>query len=175
MWHFALLFFLGFFAGTLVEYFYHWFMHKKPLEFHFQHHKEFFHLPPNVVADNARCLVSDSKLAVKILLGFALFMPWFVWLPPLVVFTGMFIQLMIVYHSCHALFHNDAWLPGAIRESKFYKWWRGCHMAHHFHAPRGNFSVTFPVLDMLFGTYVRPRPSYPKLPPKRQPREDKII
>lgn len=36
------------------------------------------------------------------------------------------------------------------------RWVRKSHFFHHFHAPMGNYGVTSPVWDKLFGTYQRP-------------------
>lgn len=161
------LFLTGVLAGLIAEYAYHWLMHDRPLLYHSRHHKEFFRLPPAVVAHNTRdfpALLLQAGLVLLVIAPLMLFVG--VW-PVLAVYAGAMWHLLVVYQVAHALIHDDTVLPGFIRNSRLFRWWRGCHFAHHFHHyhnPSGNFSVTCPLLDWLFGTYLPPRPHYPALP-----------
>jgi len=150
------VFFSGWLSGVIAEYLFHWIMHRWSLRFHLNHHKEFFHLTPRQVALNTL----DPRLNLKffaLLLGvISPLMFYFGWLPVLMFWAGAFWHLTIVYEGCHAIMHHDAWLPPGIRQSTLYKWWKGCHFAHHEHSPTGNFCVTFPIIDWCMGTYVPP-------------------
>ena len=95
------------------------------------------------------------------------------WAPVVAFWAGNFWQVVVVYELCHALIHHDAWAPKVLTGSRLYRWWKGCHFEHHFHTPARNFSVTCPLLDVLFGTYVAPRAQYEPLPhPKLKPEGD---
>ncbi len=161
------LFLTGVLVGLIAEYAYHWLMHDQPLLFHSRHHKEFFRLPPAVVAHNTRDLSALLLQAGLVLLAIAPLMLFLgVW-PVLSVYAGAMWHLLFDYQVAHALIHDDTVLPGFIRNSRVFQWWRGCHFAHHFHHyhnPSGNFSVTCPLLDWLLGTYLPPRQHYPDLP-----------
>jgi hypothetical protein len=163
----CILFLAGVLAGLIFEWWYHWLMHDRPLLFHAKHHKEFYRLPQPVVAHNTRdlpALLFQSGLALLIITPL---MPFLGVVPVLTVYAGAIWHLLVVYQVVHSLLHDDTVLPGWIRHSRLFKWWKGCHYAHHFHHyhnPTGNFSVTCPLLDWLFGTYLHPRPSYPPLP-----------
>ncbi len=161
------LFLAGWVAGVFLESLLHWIMHRFALRFHIGHHREFFHLEPRRVALNT----IDPRLDIWFFLGaLVLASPLMIlwgWAPVLCVWGGAFWHVVLVYEACHALMHYDAWLPEIFRKSSAYRWWKGCHYEHHFHAPTGNFSVTFPLLDKLLGTYVPPRKNYTPLPHPR--------
>ena len=158
------LFLAGWLAGLFLEYLLHWNMHRFALRFHIGHHREFFHLESRQVALNT----IDPRLDIWFFLGaLALASPLMFlwgWAAVLCVWGGAFWHVVLVYEACHALMHHDAWTPALFHNSRAYRWWKGCHFEHHFHAPTGNYCVTFPLLDKLFGTYVAPRPAYTPLP-----------
>jgi len=152
------LFFGGWGAGVLGEYLFHWIMHRWSLRFHLNHHKQFFTLPPREVA--VRDL--DPRLGIQffaaLLVVLSPGMYYWGWLPVLCFWGGAFWHLIIVYEACHAVMHYENWLPGFVRASRLFQWWKGCHFEHHRHAPTGNYCVTFPAIDYILGTYVPPRP-----------------
>ena len=149
-------FFSGWLLGLLLEYVLHVIMHRRSLKFHLRHHHEFFELEPREVALND---ISPRLNIVFLAALLAVFSPLMLRtgvLPVLLVWGGVFWHIIFVYEACHALIHYDALLPHFIKDRALYRWWRGCHIQHHRHAPTGNFSVTFPVIDWFLGTYVRP-------------------
>lgn len=157
-WLYPALFLSGWIAGVGGEYVFHWIMHRCSLQFHLNHHKEFFQLPPREVA--LRDL--DPRLNIKVfalalIVASPLMLVWG-WVPVLLVWGGAAWHLVIVYEACHAVLHYEEWLPRPLRNSRLFLWWKGCHIEHHRHAPAGNYCVTFPVLDWCLGTYVRPAP-----------------
>ncbi|MBE7467481.1 MAG: sterol desaturase family protein [Planctomycetes bacterium] len=163
----------GWAAGVLLEYLLHWIMHRRSLGFHLHHHREFFHLPPKRVALNTLDPRLDLVFFAGVLAALAPLMFVWTWWLVVLFWAGMLWHVVLVYEACHALMHHDAWLPAFWRESRGYRWWKGCHFEHHFHAPAGNYSVTCPWLDWIFGTYVRPRAAYPPRPhPQRKPAGD---
>lgn len=147
----------GWVCGVVLEWLLHVIMHKHSLAFHIHHHHDFFQLPAREVA------IKDlsPRLNVLFLLGVLLVLsPGMYWLgvkPVLLIWGGIVWHLLIVYEACHALIHYDAVLPEVLKCRGAYQWWRACHIEHHRHSPAGNFCVSFPVLDVLFGTYVRPK------------------
>ena len=168
-----IMFCSGWLIGMLAEYTYHWVMHRVPLLFHIRHHREFFHLQPVEVAVRARNLDFDFRYAALLMLALSPFIFWWGWAPVFLFWTGVFWHLVILYECSHSIIHYDDWLPRWVCRSRIYRWWKGCHFAHHFHSPTGNYSVTFPPLDWVLGTYVHPQPTYPPLPhPGVKPRED---
>jgi hypothetical protein len=156
----ALLFGSGWIAGLLVEYVFHYIMHWKPLHFHLHHHKEFFYLPARTVALNTADPRMDLKYAAILFTLTSPLMLLVGWLPVVLVWGGMFWHLVILYETSHALLHYDALLPNFLRRARLYRWWKGCHFEHHYHSPTGNYCVTFPVLDWIFGSYIHPREDY---------------
>jgi len=169
----ALIFLSGWAIGVPVEWLLHWLMHRFSLGFHIGHHREFFHLEPQVVARHT----IDPRLDIWFFLGaLALASPlmfWLGWAPVLCCWGGIFWHVVIVYELCHALIHYDMFAPRFFREARLYRWWKGCHFEHHFHEPARNFSVTCPWLDVLLGTYAAPRGAYTALPhPKLKPEGD---
>ena len=56
--------------------------------------------------------------------------------------------LLLVYEYAHGYSHMVA-EPG----SGYGRMLRHLHMLHHFHNEKGNFGVTSPVFDLVFGTY----------------------
>ena len=158
-------FFAGWLAGVLFEYTYHWYMHKVPLMFHIEHHHDFFKFPPNEVAVRARNLWFDFKYAVILLASLLPLTYFWGFAPVLTFFAAVFFHLVILYESSHSILHYDSWLPNFLTQSRLYKWWKGCHYAHHHHSPTGNYCVTFPVMDWFLGSYISPIPSDLKLPP----------
>jgi sterol desaturase/sphingolipid hydroxylase (fatty acid hydroxylase superfamily) len=159
-----LVFLAGWFVGLLVEYLVHWLLHYRKIAIHINHHKDFFKLSPQEVAEKSLCLSTDFRYALYVFAGLSPLMFIWGWVPVLTFFIGMAFQLVVVYETCHFALHFDAHVPGFLRRTRYFKWWRQCHLAHHFHSPRGNYSVSFPPLDWLLGTYVEPRDSYPDDP-----------
>ncbi len=147
----------GWAIGLVLEYFLHIIMHRRSLAFHIHHHHDFFNLPAREVA------IKDlsPRLNVVFLLGLLLvaapLMYWLGWKPVVVGWAGVVWHILIVYEACHALIHYDAIIPELIERRGAYQWWRACHVEHHRHSPAGNYCVSFPVLDVLFGTYIRPK------------------
>lgn len=169
-----LVFFGGYFMGMLAEYILHWMMHRWKWRNHFEHHKEYWKLDPYEVAKNAVCLPMDIRWAICVLIALSPLSLFWGWLAVLVFFIGVFVHLVIVYESVHFIFHYEKRVPGFIRRRKWFKYWRDCHLAHHVHAPRGNYSVTFAwLLDRILGTYVPPRSAYGD-PRKRSQRSTDI-
>ncbi|MCZ7649567.1 MAG: sterol desaturase family protein [Planctomycetota bacterium] len=168
-------FFSGWLAGIFLEYALHWIMHRFALGFHIGHHREFFHLPPRAVAVRTLDPRLDLLFFAAVLAVCSPLMLVWPWWAVTLVWAGALWHVVFVYEACHALMHHEAWLPKVLRESRAFRWWRGCHFEHHFHAPAANFSVTCPWLDILFRTYAPPRPSYAELPhPKLRPEGDGI-
>jgi sterol desaturase/sphingolipid hydroxylase (fatty acid hydroxylase superfamily) len=56
--------------------------------------------------------------------------------------------LVLAYEYCHGYAH----LVTEPR-TRYGKMLRHLHMLHHFHNEKGNFGVTSPVFDLMFGTY----------------------
>ncbi len=157
-------------AGFFLEYLLHWIMHRWALGFHIGHHREFFHDQPKVVALRTIDPRMDIKFFLLALLPLAPLMYFWRWDLPLLIWGALFWHIVIFYEACHAVMHYDCILPDLIRNSRLYRWWKGCHFEHHFHSPQGNYCVTLPVVDLLFGTYVSPRPHYEQVPhPKLKP------
>ncbi len=157
----------GMLTGVLAEYLLHTSFHKLYFGTHKEHHRDFFLLEPSVVARESHPLLEYS---IYSLIVFVLISPGILlvgWINFLIFYAGLFFHLMVVYQCVHYLFHADKGLPAVIQECRWYRWWRLCHIEHHWHSPRRNFSVTFPFLDMLFGTYVRPGTSYRNTPVTR--------
>jgi sterol desaturase/sphingolipid hydroxylase (fatty acid hydroxylase superfamily) len=147
----------GWLLGVVLEYILHIVMHRASLRFHLHHHHDFFSLEARDVALkdlsprlNVLFLLGLLALASPLMLRFGV-------MPVLVVWGGVVWHILIVYEACHALIHYDVLIPGFIKRSRPYIWWRACHIQHHRHSPAGNFCVTCPVLDWIFGTYVRPQ------------------
>jgi len=158
------LFLLGWATAIFVEYAIHRGLHVFRNTNHINHHKDFFKLPPKLVAELSDCAKADFLL---ITIFFAAHVPFALiwgWAPAMTVYAGMVWHLLIVYKTTHCLMHYHKQLPAFITRRRVFRWWQDCHSAHHHHAPRGNFCITFPPLDMLFGTFVTPRDSYPEDP-----------
>lgn len=153
MWVIILSFLLGWGAGILGEYWYHWLMHKVPLLFHIRHHVEYFELSDAETARKARSLGWDMVYAALVFIVLSPAMLLVGVYPVLAFYCGAFFHLVIIYESAHSIIHDDSWLPRFIKNARGYVWWRGCHHAHHLNRPRGNFCVTCPLVDRLFGTY----------------------
>jgi sterol desaturase/sphingolipid hydroxylase (fatty acid hydroxylase superfamily) len=152
----AVYFFAGWAVGLVFEYVLHVLMHRRSLKFHLHHHHEFFELEPRQVALND---ISPKLNIIFLAALLAVFSPLMLLTgvaPVLLAWAGIFWHIIFVYEACHALIHYDALLPRIVKNRSVYRWWRGCHIQHHSHSPTGNFSVTFPVLDWIVGTYVRP-------------------
>lgn len=160
----ALVFCAGWLMALLVEYGMHWALHYYKVTQHTDHHKDFFRLPPEEVARKSRCLSTDFRYAIYVLVALLPLVAFWGWIPILTFFAGMVWHLLVVYESSHYALHYDVYVPQFIRRTNYFRWWRDCHLAHHFHSPRGNFSVTFPALDWLMGTYVPPKGPYPDDP-----------
>ena len=165
------LFLCGWAMGIVVEWAYHRVMRDRSFDYHVQHHKDFFHLEGNLVARMARCLVVNFRYAGYVLIAVSPLMLVFGWLPILLLYGGAMWHLLVFYQVCHAVIHDDRYVPALVKERALYKWWRGCHLEHHFYSPRKNYCVTNPVLDMFLGTYQVPRASFPEvqLKPHRKP------
>jgi hypothetical protein len=169
--HWGWFFMSGWGFGFLLEYLLHWIMHRFTLGFHIFHHREFFHESPRTVALHTL----DPRLDIKFfLLGLAVISGltfWFDWCQVLLFWLGSFVHIVLFYELCHALIHHPIMLPRWILKNRLFNWWRGCHLEHHFHAPLKNYSVTLPLLDLLWGSYAPPRSDYPELPhPQLRPR-----
>jgi hypothetical protein len=158
----------GWLSGLLFEYLYHWLLHKLPVAAHMQHHKEFFKLEAAQIARNARCLGSSFIYAAVVFAALTPLIFLIGWLAVIAFFVGAFWHLVIVYEIAHATIHHDAWLPQRLRDAAIYNWWKRCHLAHHWDRPHMNYSVTAPFfMDVIMGTFARPRPFYPPLPRSR--------
>lgn len=160
----ALIFLAGWFMGLLLEYGIHWALHYYKVPIHIDHHKDFFRLSPKEVATNSRCLSTDFRYAAYVLVALLPLVFFWGWVPVFTFFLGMLWQLVVIYESCHYALHYDAYVPSIIRRTRLFRWWRRCHLAHHYHVPRGNFSVSCPPIDWIMGTYVHPRDDYPDDP-----------
>jgi sterol desaturase/sphingolipid hydroxylase (fatty acid hydroxylase superfamily) len=154
---YPLFFLAGWAAGLFGEYVLHWSMHRFSLRFHIEHHHEFFRLPEMDVALNTIDTRMNIRYFLLLLLVSAPLMLLVGWQPVALVWAGAFWHLTLVYEIVHALFHYEHGLPRSIRCSRLFIWWKGCHAEHHRNSPTGNYCVTCPLLDMLFGSYVRPR------------------
>ena len=147
----------GWGLGLALEYSLHVIMHWRSLRFHLRHHHDYFNLPARDVALGDLRPGLNIVFFAGLLLAFVPLMFVVGVRPMLLVWGGAVWHLLVVYEACHALIHYDAVLPEIITYRSVYRWWRGCHLEHHRHAPTGNFSVTFPVIDWMFGTYVHPK------------------
>ena len=156
MWPIVLCFLSGWLAGMLFEYTYHWYMHKVPLKFHIEHHHDFFKMPPDEVAMRSRNLWFDFTYAALLLVSLSPLVYFWGVAPVLTFWAAVFFHLVILYECSHSILHYDVWLPHVLTGSRLYRWWKGCHFAHHHHSPTGNYCVTFPVLDWFLGSYVHP-------------------
>ncbi len=154
----------GCILGVLVEYFLHLAIHAFNNKMHADHHKEFFAHEPKQVATNAHPLKEYLLYAVIVFAVLSPLMFLMGWALYLAFYAGIFFHLMVVYQICHYLFHYDDALPDWLRRSRLFKWWRASHMEHHWHKPRRNYCVSFPLVDMIFGTYVWPRGNYRATP-----------
>jgi len=152
-----LLFAAGWTIGLVGEYVLHWAMHRFSMKFHIAHHHEFFHLEEKDVALNTIDTRMNIQFFVALLVTLTPLMFWVGWVPVVLVWAGAFWHLTLVYEAVHALFHYDRVLPGFVRKSSVFTWWKGCHIEHHRGAPTGNYCVTLPLLDILLRSYVAPR------------------
>src|SRR5262245_11134707 len=105
----------GWAAGLIGEWAYHRYMHHKPLMFHIQHHKEFFHLAPSAVARMARCLLTSFRYAGMVLIALSPLMLLFGVAPVVAFFIGAVWHLIFVYEVCHSVIHDDCWVPNWLR------------------------------------------------------------
>jgi sterol desaturase/sphingolipid hydroxylase (fatty acid hydroxylase superfamily) len=121
------------------------------------HHRDFFVLPGREVAIKDLSPNLNIKFFAALLVVLSPLMLLWGWQPVVAAWAGAFWHLLAVYEACHAIMHYDAWLPRFLRDSRLYRWWKGCHFAHHRHSPTGNYCVTFPIIDWCMGTYVRPK------------------
>lgn len=157
----------GMVAGLFFEYFLHRVYHSHNIGTHKEHHSDFFVLEPLNTAKRAHPLLEYSKYALVVFVALS----WLALLMGvklyLIFYAGMVFHLMVIYQAVHFLFHYDRYLPRFLVESRPYIWWRLCHIEHHWHSPRKNFSVSCPLIDMLFGTYVKPRNVYRDVPLKK--------
>ncbi len=159
-----LIFVAGMLTGLLAEYLLHLAFHKLYFGTHKEHHRDFFVLEPKAVARKSHPLLEYGLYAVIVFLLLAPMVFLIGWVNYLIFYAGLFTHLMLVYQAVHYLFHADTELPAFIRNNKWYRWWRLCHIEHHWHSPKRNFSVTCPLLDMVFGTFVPPGTSYRPTP-----------
>ena len=60
--------------------------------------------------------------------------------------TGLWVIVVYEY------FHGAAHLL-AMPQTRYGRWMKRIHVLHHFHNEKGNYGVTSPVCDLLFGTY----------------------
>ena len=163
-WTYAGIAAAGWAAGVFLEWLLHWIMHRWSLGFHLAHHKEFFQIEPRQVALNTIDPRLDLKFFALALVALTPLMYWTGWIPVLLFWGGVFWHVVIVYELCHALIHYDRWLPEFFTRARPYRWWKRCHLEHHYHSPVGNYCITFPVLDWVLGTYVAPREGYEHYP-----------
>ena len=54
--------------------------------------------------------------------------------------------------SAYELFHCAAHLP-ITPKTRYARYLKRMHLLHHFHNEKGNFGITSPICDILFGTY----------------------
>lgn len=153
----AICFCAGAAFGIVAEYMLHWLMHRwTSLGFHIGHHKEYFRMGARETADRALHPRFDVFF-FSLILGIVSPLLWWSFWPVLFFWMGTLFHIVVVYEGTHWMLHYDAWLPAAIRNSKRYRWWKACHHAHHRHSPAGNYCVTYPQLDWMLGTYVKPK------------------
>ncbi len=152
-----LYFFAGWGLGLALEYSLHVVMHWRSLKFHLRHHHDYFKLEPREVALNDLSPRLNVIFLAGLLLAASPLMLVVGVYPIMLAWAGTSWHILFVYEACHALIHYDKVLPEIITYRSAYRWWRGCHLEHHRHAPTGNFSVTCPVIDWVFGTYVHPK------------------
>lgn len=69
--------------------------------------------------------------------------------------TGLLI--FCLYEFCHCIQH----LPFTPRLAVLRRIKRN-HLAHHFHSEHGNFGITSPIMDLVFGTYYGDAKSFPR-------------
>lgn len=168
---FVVLFAVGALGGCLVEYTIHRFLHAYRIKLHADHHKEFFLLEPAQVAKNSHPMVEYSIYAAIVLVALSPLIFLLGFYGFLALYGGVFFHLMGVYQISHFALHDDSFLPQRIRSWRWYKWWRDCHTEHHWHKPAKNLCVTCPFIDMVFGTYVKPRGSYRATPVRRNEKQ----
>ncbi|MBX9694102.1 MAG: sterol desaturase family protein [Cyanobacteria bacterium] len=164
----ALTILAGLVAGLFFEYGLHRVYHSHSIGTHKEHHNDFFILEALATAKRAHPLLEYSKYALIVflcLLPLSLLIGWKYYL---IFYAGMVFHLMVIYQAAHFIFHYDRYLPKFVTESRLYIWWRLCHIEHHWHSPRKNYSVSCPFIDMLFGTYVKPRDTYRPVPVKKK-------
>lgn len=136
---------VGLFAWTLVEYVVHrWVFHAIPYfeKFHDAHHDEPLALIGTPSFASSGLILAGFFLAPLALTG--------------VLFASGFASGALLgyagYMAVHHAVHHFQPRPG----SALYRA-RLRHMAHHYHGAHGNYGVTTPVWDMLFGTVVEGR------------------
>lgn len=161
---FLALFIGGAMFGMLVEYGIHRFLHAFNIRAHSNHHKDFFQMEPSAVAKRSHPLVEYSIYAAVVLVLLSPLILVLGWAGYAALYGGIFFHLMVIYQISHFTLHDDSFLPQFVRDWKWYHWWRSCHTEHHWHIPRKNLCVTCPFVDMLFGTYMKPRGVYRKTP-----------
>jgi len=89
--------------------------------------------------------------------------PGFLTLGLLIVFVGITIESMMLFGftalyalmvgKAHQRFHE---LKNPWAESKYFNWLEDIHVIHHWDQAT-NYSITIPIYDIIFGTYVSPK------------------
>jgi len=67
-----------------------------------------------------------------------------------VAFTTGLVGAYAAYEVAHRRTHTHP------PTNRYARWARRNHLSHHFGTPMGNFGVTVPVWDRVFGTYEEP-------------------
>ncbi|MBX9671430.1 MAG: sterol desaturase family protein [Candidatus Obscuribacterales bacterium] len=165
----------GWVGGLLFEYFLHRLYHSHNIGTHKEHHTDYFFLEPLETAKRAHPLWEYTKYALIVLICLMPLAALIGWKYYFIFYAGMVFHLMVIYQAVHFLFHYDKHLPQSVTSSEWYIWWRLCHIEHHWHSSRKNYSVSCPFIDMLFGTYEKPRPSYRDVPMKRGGRKVEVV
>jgi hypothetical protein len=66
--------------------------------------------------------------------------------------AGMYMYARLVVDKTHSLFHET---KHALVNNRYFQWLEKIHILHHFDQ-RTNFTIVFPAMDVLFGTYRSP-------------------
>jgi sterol desaturase/sphingolipid hydroxylase (fatty acid hydroxylase superfamily) len=109
---------------------------------HYSHH-----MHPN----DPRQFLGPPLFTIPLVLVVSLPIGWLVaGAPGAGIAVALGVWLLITYEYTHGFVHMVA-EPG----SSFGRLLRRSHMLHHFHNEKGNFGITSPFFDIVFGTYYR--------------------